>query len=275
MPDLSYSSVALFVVFSVAVGFPLVMMIRAGNEKQWRVHTTEDGTIDRVSWGLVWVFVTTPPLNAMGLCFALVNLWESFHTAVETTERSTMFYTILVVWCSAHLWEWWRLRRAENLSHFRTELDQRAAFDMARIAARRQMPGVSYPVGGLVRPPPRPLPRPGSQAEALVESLEANGMARTSKNGESLTEIEVGTFRGGHCPDCGHSGLLAGPEGPGAQNVMCGNEACQSRFNVRVMGFGIDRISDARPSAPTGVSSSETGQPREPPTRFERLMDDT
>lgn len=71
----------------------------------------------------------------------------------------------------------------------------------------------------------------------------------TYLNGERLTPTELKTLMADTCPDCKGTGFLAGPCGGFAQNIMCRNEACGSRFNV--MGpFGCDRISDRSPNAP-------------------------
>lgn len=72
---------------------------------------------------------------------------------------------------------------------------------------------------------------------------------RTFKNCEKLTLYEQGFIEKNGCPDCGGDKLLIGPSGGLSQNIMCGNQACGSRFNV--MGpFGVERISDAKPLAP-------------------------
>ena len=72
---------------------------------------------------------------------------------------------------------------------------------------------------------------------------------RSYEDGEHLTEFEVGFVSRGHCPDCEHEDLLAGPRGGMSQNFKCGSPVCGSRFND--MGpFGIDRISDPSPDRP-------------------------
>jgi hypothetical protein len=97
-----------------------------------------------------------------------------------------------------------------------------------------------------------------------AEAILAEAKQRTYKEGERLTDFELGFIRPeekgcGSCPDCGSAGFLAGPRGGMAQNFKCGNEECGSRFND--MGpFGIDRISDAQPDAL-------------PRTRYERVLE--
>lgn len=72
---------------------------------------------------------------------------------------------------------------------------------------------------------------------------------RTFKEREKLTPFELGFIEKSSCPDCAGDKLLAGPTAGLAQNVMCANPACGSRFNI--LGFfGVERISDAKPHAP-------------------------
>jgi len=57
------------------------------------------------------------------------------------------------------------------------------------------------------------------------------------------------------CPDCGSTDFYVGPQGGMAQNVMCANENCGSKFNLAVFEDGtwfgpplmIDRISEPSP----------------------------
>lgn len=78
---------------------------------------------------------------------------------------------------------------------------------------------------------------------------------RTSLEGESLTEWEVGMTNAGRCPDCGGDDLLAGPRGGLARNFKCASPACGSRFNDLMVG--VERISDASPDRPSDLV--ETG----------------
>jgi len=45
-----------------------------------------------------------------------------------------------------------------------------------------------------------------------------------------LTVEETCCLQDGKCPDCKSSKILAGPEGPGSQNVLCDN--CKTEFNM-------------------------------------------
>lgn len=53
-----------------------------------------------------------------------------------------------------------------------------------------------------------------------------------------MIEAEQNMIKKGICPDCKCEEFLAGPEGPGTQNIECAG--CGSRFNVS--DFGVSRI---------------------------------
>lgn len=67
-------------------------------------------------------------------------------------------------------------------------------------------------------------------------------------------------FVGKKCPDCGSTDFFMGPQGGLAQNVMCANPNCGSRFNLAPFDDGvwcsspfmIDRISDPSPKKTEG-----------------------
>jgi len=70
------------------------------------------------------------------------------------------------------------------------------------------------------------------------------------------------------CPDCGSTDFFMGLQGGLAQNVMCANENCGSKFNLAIFEDGtwygapfmIDRISDPSPKKKLeGISENNGG----------------
>jgi len=69
------------------------------------------------------------------------------------------------------------------------------------------------------------------------------------------------------CPDCGSTDFFMGPQGGLAQNVMCANPNCGSKFNLGAFEDGtwyrlcmIDRISDPSPKKKLeGISENNGG----------------
>lgn len=77
------------------------------------------------------------------------------------------------------------------------------------------------------------------------------------------------------CPYCG-SPLLAGPQGCGAQNVLCANLSCRQEFNLDAWGFTIDRngkADDKRARMFGGVIRFNGGKRRvQPPSWLKRFL---
>lgn len=82
---------------------------------------------------------------------------------------------------------------------------------------------------------------------------------------EDLPDDAVNKLANNTCPDCGARQLLAGPEGGGSQNLMCGK--CYSEFNYA--GFFAERIFRSKEDKAAIIQKLPPHVVQPPDTEFE------
>ncbi len=103
--------------------------------------------------------------------------------------------------------------------------------------------------------------KPGSRVDRIVRRLvaEIRRLRATQSRHDPnpvLTDHQLLLLKQGMCPDCGGATWLAGPEGGCAQNWMCANPRCGSRFNLWLRWFA-ERIPEPSPLKSTAAEACQ------------------